>query len=136
MTKIPKDIQRFIRETPLAYVATVSEDGVPNIAPKGSLRIIDDETLLFAELFPGKTSRNLKANRRVAIAFVKPDRFEGYQIKGEAEVVTEGEVYERTVEAILKLLMDLPKPRAAAVIKVKEIYLLSPGPDAGRKIEG
>jgi hypothetical protein len=30
--------------------------------------------------------------------------------------------------------MKLPKPDAAVIIKVQEIYNLTPGPDAGKKL--
>ncbi len=134
MAKIEKGVKALIEEVNLAYVSTSSKDGVPNVAPKGSMRLMDEETLLFADLFPGKTSENLKENSNISVAFVKPDTFEGYQVKGRAELLTSGDIYEKTVEAISKAPMDLPKPHAAVVIKVDKVYNLAPGPEAGEKV--
>ena len=34
----------------LCYVATVTPDGKPNLSPKGSLKVWDDETVEFADI--------------------------------------------------------------------------------------
>ena len=51
----------FVRGHRPALVATVSPDGMPNVAPKGSLTVLDDEHLVFADLVAGRTSRNLSS---------------------------------------------------------------------------
>lgn len=134
MAKIEEGVKALIEEVNLGYVSTATKDGVPNVAPKGSIRLMDEETLLFADLFPGKTSENLSENPNISVAFVKPDTFEGYQIKGKAQVMTSGKIYEKTVEAIKNAPMDLPKPHAAVVIKVEKVYNLAPGPEAGKRV--
>ncbi len=49
------------------WVATASKSGMPNVAIKGSLRILDDEHLMFADLFSLKTRKNLEENPQVAV---------------------------------------------------------------------
>ena len=48
--KIPEAVQAFIQGK-LGWVATASKSGMPNVAIKGSLRVLDAEHLVFADLF-------------------------------------------------------------------------------------
>jgi predicted pyridoxine 5'-phosphate oxidase superfamily flavin-nucleotide-binding protein len=134
MAKMSKEIMDFVTKTKPAYVGTASKDGMPNIAPKGSLTVIDDETLLYADLFAGKTRCNLEENNKVTVAFVDPQTMRGFQLKGKAQVLTTGKIYEETCKKIASLPMKLPKPESVVVIKVQEIYHLSPGPEAGKSV--
>ncbi|MCK9276261.1 MAG: pyridoxamine 5'-phosphate oxidase family protein [Syntrophales bacterium] len=51
-----------------AWVATVGEDGKPNIAIKGSAGIVDDESLVYFEMVGGRTWVNIQKNPWVALA--------------------------------------------------------------------
>jgi len=114
---------------------TADKNGVPNVVPVNGVKILNDEAILVSNQFFGKTLDNLKENPKVAITFW--DKFEGYQVKGEAQIVTEGEVFEETSEWIRKMGEKLGFPlksKGAIVIKIEEIYSVSPGPDAGKKL--
>ena len=89
MTKIPQEIQEFIKGK-MGWVATASPDGIPNSTPKGSVRVIDDEHLVFADLFSCKTRENLKSNPKVAVTVIDAKSLKGYQLKGSAELLTDG----------------------------------------------
>jgi uncharacterized protein len=43
MTILTDDMQRVVREQRLGFCATVCEDGSPNLSPKGSTYVLDDE---------------------------------------------------------------------------------------------
>ncbi len=122
MVKMSKEAKEFIGRIRPAYLATASKDGTPNIAPKGSLTAIDDETLLYADILPGKTRTNLKENPKVAVSWVDPAVFRAVQIKGTATPLSSGKVYEETCKKIAALPMKLPKPKAAVLIKIEEIF--------------
>src|SRR3974377_1932269 len=66
MAKIPKEVQDFMKGK-MGWVATASPDGVPNATPKGSVQVIDDEHLVFADLFSRKTRENLLKNPKVLL---------------------------------------------------------------------
>ena len=61
MAKIPKEMQEFMKGK-MAWVATASPDGVPNTTPKGTVQVLDDEHIIFADLFSLKTRDNLQKN--------------------------------------------------------------------------
>ena len=44
---ITEDMRRLVGEVQLGFVATVSPDGTPNLSPKGTTLVYDDEHLVF-----------------------------------------------------------------------------------------
>ncbi|MDL2226445.1 pyridoxamine 5'-phosphate oxidase family protein [Deltaproteobacteria bacterium OttesenSCG-928-M10] len=130
---IPKELQNFIPGK-LAWVATADQNDLPNVAPKGTIEVLDDQTLLFADIFSAKTSAALKQNPKVAVAVVDAAKPEGYQFKGEAELISSGPLFDQVVAGLKEKAPQLPAPASVVKITVKEIYALTPGPEAGKKI--
>jgi len=89
MVSIPKHVQDFLPGK-LAWVATAARDGEPNVTPKGTLKLMDENHVLFSDLFSLKTRKNLLENNKVAVTVVDAATAKGYQIKGTAEVVDSG----------------------------------------------
>ncbi len=59
------DMQRIVAEQRLGYVASVRPDGTPNLSPKGTLAVWDDEHLVFAHLHSHQTVASSRtASRR------------------------------------------------------------------------
>ena len=90
------DMRRMV-ETQLGFVATVCPDGTPNLSPKGSTAVWDDDHLVFADLRSPGTVENLRANASVEINVVDQLVRKGYRFKGTGAVHTDGEVFERGV---------------------------------------
>lgn len=114
------------------FHATVSPEGIPNNAPKRSTRVFDDETLIFSEGTGGTTLKNIQKGSRVAVAVVNRETVDGYRFLGTPEIITEGDIYERSAEMSLKA--GMPRPKAVILIHIDEIFSLKPGPLAGQKI--
>jgi len=133
MARIPKEVQEFLKGK-MAWVATAASDGMPNTTPKGSVRVIDDEHVIFADLFSRKTRENLRANPKVAVTVADMTTYKGYQIKGSAEILESGLLFERMAEEIKKAPMKLPPLQYVVQITVEAVYDQSVGPDAGKQI--
>ena len=131
MAKIPKEVQDFLKDK-LAWVATASLDGVPNTTPKGTVRVIDDEHLAFADLFSLKTRENLQKNPKVAVTVVDEKLRKGYQLKGSAEQADSGELYTQIAEQLK--IKQLPQPKYVIKITVDSVFDQSVGPEAGKRI--
>ncbi|MDR1041896.1 MAG: pyridoxamine 5'-phosphate oxidase family protein [Deltaproteobacteria bacterium] len=131
MAKLTAEVKDFIAGK-LAWVGTADKAGTPNLAPKGTLKVLDDEHLVFADLFSLKTRKALEENPQVAVAVI--DKMTGYQIKGKVELVTSGPIFEAVAKGVKEAMPDLPGPKYAVKITVDSVYSLSPGPDAGKKI--
>ena len=132
MTKISQEIQEFIKGK-MAWVSTASRDGIPNATPKGSVRVIDDEHLVFADLFSRKTRENLKANPKAAVTVIDEKSHKGYQLKGTGELLTAGPLFDQMAEQ-LKKVSGMPPLSYVVKITVDSIYDQSVGPDAGKRI--
>jgi uncharacterized protein len=94
MGLLTEDMKHMVAELRLCFVATVSPDGKPNLSPKGSLRVLDDDHLAFADIMSPGTMRNLKSNPHVELNMVHPFLRRGYRFKGRCEICTEGETFD------------------------------------------
>jgi uncharacterized protein len=130
---IPDKIKKFFAGK-IGWVGTASMDGMPNIAMKGSLQVLDDSHLLFADLFSLKTRKNLEENPRVSVLVEDPDTHAAYQFKGTAELLTAGALYDRIAEQIRRSPKKLPDPTYVVRITVEAIYDQSLGPNSGQEI--
>lgn len=131
MAKIPEEVQEFLQNR-MAWVATASPDGLPNTTPKGTVRLIDDEHLIFADLFSLKTRENLLQNPKAAVTVVDEKTHKGYQLKGPAELLDSGPLFDQVVEQLKA--KQLPRPKYVVKITVDSVYDQSVGPAAGKQI--
>jgi uncharacterized protein len=132
--KLSPRMQRVVREQRLGYVATVTPDGLPNLSPKGTTRLWDDERLFFADIASPGTVANLRANPHVEINVVDPILRKGFRFKGTATVYTCGEMYDRGLEMLREQGSTATgeRVRSIVVIDVTEAAeLISPAYDDG-----
>ena len=94
MAVLTEDMKRLVSELRLCYVATVTPEGKPNLSPKGSLKVLDDEHLAFADIMSPATMRNLKENPSIEVNLVDPFLRRGYRFKGHCEIHREGAVFD------------------------------------------
>lgn len=102
----------------LAFVATVGPDNRPNLSPRGSLKVLDSTSLIYADIQSPQTTRNLKANPYVEINVVDPFRRRGFRFRGTATVTEDPSL---TAFAGADLGADYPV-RHAVVIKVDKAF--------------
>lgn len=131
MAKITVEMKEMIKKNQ-CFVATADKGGVPNVGPKGSTTVLDDETIAFAEVVGKKTYENIKANPKVAIVVADRGTRCGYRFVGTASIETSGPVYEAFSEKLKT--MGIPNILAAVKVKVEEIYDVSVK-NPGSKIE-
>lgn len=135
MAKITQEMKEVIEKTRGWAFATSTKDGVPNVVPIHFVKLISDDEILFADVFMKKTLENIKNNPSVALSVwdwdAKPRR--GYQFKGEARIETSGKLFEEGVKVVKAINPELD-PKGVVIVKVKSIYITSPGPDAGKEV--
>lgn len=86
MIEITADIEAIIKQAILSFVATVNEDGTPNLSPKASLTVMSG-ALYFADIASPRTILNLKRNPAVEINVVDVFQRRGYRFKGRALIL-------------------------------------------------
>jgi uncharacterized protein len=108
----------------LTWVATVTEEGEPHLAPVCFVKPIGKDKLLIGVSFISKTASNIKEGSRVAIGnAVYPN---GYMVKGNGEILTKGSYFDDFKERIEKRFGGKIKPKAALLVSVEEVYHLKP----------
>ena len=91
------DMKRVVDEQRLGFVATVCSDGTPNLSPKGTTAVWDDEHLVFANVRSPMTVANLRRNPNVEINVVDPFVRKGYRFKGVATVLDSGPLHDAVI---------------------------------------
>jgi predicted pyridoxine 5'-phosphate oxidase superfamily flavin-nucleotide-binding protein len=91
------DMKRVVEEQRLGFVATVCPDGTPNLSPKGTTAVWDDDHLIFANIRSPGTIANLRRNDSVEVNVVDPFLRKGYRFKGVASVLDSGAVYDKAI---------------------------------------
>jgi uncharacterized protein len=86
MAILTEDMKRVIREQRLGFYATVCEDGSPNLSPKGTTYMWDDDHLFFADVRSPQTVAVIRRGSLVEVNIVDPLVRKGYRFKGPAEI--------------------------------------------------
>ena len=132
---LTEDMKRLVSEQRLGFVATVCPDGTPNLSPKGTTAVWDDDHIVFADIRSPATVSNLRRNPSAEINVVDPMVRKGYRFKGVASVVTDGALYERIVDFYRtgrNLDEGHTRIRSFVLVKINEAMLLiSPAYDLG-----
>ena len=97
MGLISADMKRVVEEQRLGFVATVCPDGTPNLSPKGTTAVWDDDHLVFANIRSPGTLANLRKNPAVEVNFVDPFVRKGYRFKGVAAILESGRLYDEVI---------------------------------------
>ena len=98
MITISEEIKNFVNSQKLGYVATVSKDGTPNLSPKGTIIVMSESTLAFADIRSPQTIQNLQDNPSVEINVVDPFQRLGYRFKGEGKIINEGLEFDKILD--------------------------------------
>jgi predicted pyridoxine 5'-phosphate oxidase superfamily flavin-nucleotide-binding protein len=130
---LTEDMRRLV-DAELGFVATVCPDGTPNLSPKGTIAVWDDDHLVFAHLRSPGTVENLKHDPSVEINVVDQLLRKGYRFKGTGVVFTEGEVFERGVQfyEARGTVKAWERIRGIVIVAVeRELAVTSPAYDLG-----
>jgi predicted pyridoxine 5'-phosphate oxidase superfamily flavin-nucleotide-binding protein len=114
---------RELLQSGRCFVATAAKDGWPNLGPKGSVVILDDFTLAFAEATGKQTYKNLIENPKVAVAVYDYENAVGFRFLGTADLERSGELFDRFAQIFAA--KNRPHPLAAVRIKLEAIYDVS-----------
>ena len=134
MVKITEEVKEVVGKSKGFAVATATKEGEPNVVPLAFGKVISETEVLLMDVFMKKTEENIKTNPRVAISVWDMETYTGYQFKGSARIETSGSVFDDGVNMVKSMMPSL-NPKAAVIVTVDSIYVTSPGPDLGKKVE-
>jgi predicted pyridoxine 5'-phosphate oxidase superfamily flavin-nucleotide-binding protein len=127
------DMKRVV-EAELGFIATVCPDGTPNLSPKGTTTVWDDDHLVFADIHSPGTVANLRHNPSIEINVVDQLVRKGYRFKGTAVVHTEGDVFEQGVQFYEERGTAKARERIRSIVVVeveRALPVISPAYDLG-----
>ena len=133
MPVLTEDMKRVVREQRLGFVATVGSDNTPNLSPKGTTTVWDDDHLVFVDLASPRTMANLRENPAVEVNVVDPITRTGYRFRGRAEVHVDGPLFDAVV-AFYRDGRQLDPTRVHGVAMIEVVHaapLVSPSYAAG-----
>ena len=131
MITISEEIKNFVNSQKLGYVATVSKDGTPNLSPKGTIVVMNESTLVFADIRSPQTIQNLQNNPSVEINVVDPFQRLGYRFKGEGKIINEGLEFDKILDYYINVGIK-SKINSVVVVDVKSMSeVTSPSYDLG-----
>jgi hypothetical protein len=133
MTEFNDEIRNFVNFQKLGYVATVSSDGAPNLSPKGTIVILDDSRLVFANIRSPQTVENLTKNPSIEINVIDPFSRMGYRFKGIANILSDGSDFKKILDYFEKKGIK-SKISDIVIVDVKSFSkVTSPSYDLGLK---
>jgi len=94
MAKLSVEAKKIISEFGPALIATASKGGKPNVSPKGSFRVLDDEHVIFANIASPRTMANLKENPQLTAIMLDRSSRKGCRIWGKAEILDRGDLFD------------------------------------------
>jgi predicted pyridoxine 5'-phosphate oxidase superfamily flavin-nucleotide-binding protein len=131
MGVLTQEIKEFVMQTKLGFVATVCPDGTPNLSPKGTTTVWDDDHLVFADINSPGTVANLLVNPSIEINVVDVFTRKGYRFKGAGKVLSEGSLFDEII-SFYKDAGSKYTINHIVIVKIERIIsLLSPVYDTG-----
>lgn len=107
----------------------------PNVVPVAFKDVTADGKLVVGDVFLETTLKNLQANGgKIAISAYVAKSFEGYQIKGIAEYVTEGEVVTTFKNMVEKMFNGAATAKGALIITPEKVIVTTPGADNKKEL--
>ena len=134
MAKLTQDILDQMKNQKVYALATASKGGVPNVVPVGMLIPKEDGTIWIIDNYFGKTIANMEENPKAAFYVWNPECKESWQVKGTLSIEDSGADYEAAV-AFAHSIKEIFPAKHLVKMTVDEIYYVTPGDHAGKKIE-
>jgi len=116
---IPEEvIEAWRGKTMPATLATVSEDGEPNVIYTSFVQYHGDDRFIFTDHYFNKTRDNILNGSSGALLFISPDGRSSYQLKGKLTLQEDGELYQQMKRGMPPTLPG----RAIVILDVDSVY--------------
>lgn len=131
MDTITAEMKALVSRQRLGFLATVCDDGSPNLSPKGLTFVLDDEHLIIGEIRSPTSVANLRVRPLAEVNVVDPVLRKGFRFKGSCVVYDDGPEFARLV-SFLRDQRARSKIRSTIVMHVSRAApLVSPVYDTG-----
>ena len=127
---ISDQMREIAANHPVGIVGTVNSDGTPNVSPKGTTVVLDNDTIIFGEIRSPQTLTNLQTQPELEVNFVDQFTRKGARIRGKAELLRRGsDAFDAAYPNFTALWGDLAERINVIVrIPISEVKSLSTPP--------
>lgn len=137
--RLDDDMRAVVESAHLAFVATVTPDGRPNLSPKGTIRVLDDPVgveggdspparLFFLDIASPQTRKSIAVNPWMEVNVVDATSRRGYRFYGKASAHEGDDVHRAAEERVFREDGATYPNRGAIVLHVERaLPLVSPG---------
>ena len=116
--KLPQSAIQTIEMWRLGFVASVTAGGRPNVSPKGTFIVLDEQTIAFGEIRSPQTLTNIQNNPELEINFVDQFTRKGVRIRGSAELVRrDTDAFNQIINEWISIWGDLAE-RINVIVKI------------------
>nr|WP_267965913.1 pyridoxamine 5'-phosphate oxidase family protein [Halomonas aerodenitrificans] len=84
---ITTEVREVAERSVLCWLATSDEAGQPNVSPKEIFAVLDDTTVVVANIASPTSSRNIRVNEKVCLSFIDIFVQKGFKVTGVAREV-------------------------------------------------
>ena len=123
-------VKKVFEENPW-FLATFDEE--PNVVPVGFKCIGEDGRFYVGAVLLDTTLKNLEKNGKIAIAAVSGA--ESYQVKGKAELLTEGPMFDFFEKLTLDTFKGAFHAKCAVAVTPEKLIVASPNADNRKELE-
>ncbi|MEE9372826.1 MAG: pyridoxamine 5'-phosphate oxidase family protein [Saprospiraceae bacterium] len=136
-------IKECIDKSILCWLATVSNENMPNVSPKEIFNYYGSNSIIVANIASPQSVKNIKQNENVCLSLVDILVQKGYQIKGKASIVRKEDSGFQEMEKILSQMTKGEYPFSTiikiSIHQIKSIiapkYILYPETTEKQQIE-
>lgn len=120
---IAENVKKVFEDN-LWFLSTCGDE--PNVVPVGFKCVTGDGRFAIGAVLLETTLENIKRNGKIAIAAANPLTAEAYQVKGTAELVTEGSVYEHYAKLAEDTFHGAHPAKCAVIVTPEKLIVASP----------
>lgn len=141
--KLNIEIKKCINKSVLCWLATVSNENIPNVSPKEIFNHFKTDKIIIANIASPQSVKNIKQNTNICLSFIDILVQKGFQLKGKARIVEKTDVDFLEMEKTLVKMTEGKFPFATiteiTIQQVKPIiapkYILYPETTEKEQIE-
>ncbi len=98
MQKLNSTITRFLERQGFVIVSTLDTDGMIHCSAKGIVGIEKKGKIYIIDLYKAHTFSNLKNNPVISLTAINERKFQGYTLKGKAEMIERENIGDRLIK--------------------------------------
>lgn len=140
---LTQEIKKSIQKSVLCWLASVSDEGLPNVSPKEVFTNFRETHLIVANIASPQSVRNIKENPQVCVSFIDIFVQKGFQLKGKANILKKSDEDYSKMEAELLKITEGKFPFSSIIsIEVESVkpiiapkYILYPDTMEAQQIE-